>query len=410
MANLKHTSDEIGRTYEKAVEVLRACSRKQGFFASGLPGGYEAVWARDSMITSLGASLAKSEFRTTFRKSIELLFDNQAEMGQIPNCVGSWNEDRQSDVTFNSIDAPLWLIIGTYAYSKRFNDKAVITKYAKQIQRAFSWLRAQDPDNIGLIAQQPTNDWQDAFPHKYGYVLHDLALYYAVLKMLGEHHLAEILRSVVNGDSRKYSSLYDQRLGYYYPWGWKNHDRIREHEEWFDTAGNLIAIITGLADQRTSARILDFIEKNRINRPFPCKCIWPPIKPGDKEWHDYFELCDARQPLKYLNAGIWPFIGGLYVAALVKVGQNEKARQELLLLAEANLQVIKNPGHPQYMLELSKARHMDLGELKILRQKEFNEWLDGKTGKPKGEPYQGWSAGMYIYAYECVKKRRAIYF
>ena len=41
---------------------------------------------------------------------------------------------------------------------------------------------------------------------------------------------------------------------------------------------------------------------------------------------------------------------------------------------------------------------------------EFNEWLHGKTGKPLGEQYQGWSAGTYIYAYRCVKERRAIYF
>jgi glycogen debranching enzyme len=41
---------------------------------------------------------------------------------------------------------------------------------------------------------------------------------------------------------------------------------------------------------------------------------------------------------------------------------------------------------------------------------EFNEWLDGRTGQPKGEPYQGWSAGTYIYAYECVKRKKILFF
>ena len=47
---------------------------------------------------------------------------------------------------------------------------------------------------------------------------------------------------------------------------------------------------------------------------------------------------------------------------------------------------------------------------KLKGKYEFNEWLHGKTGQAKGEPYQGWTAGMYIYAYECVKQKKAIYF
>ena len=42
----------------------------------------------------------------------------------------------------------------------------------------------------------------------------------------------------------------------------------------------------------------------------------------------------------------------------------------------------------------------------------FYEWLHGITGVPDGgsNPYQGWSAGMYAFAYSCVKKRRVPYF
>jgi len=54
-----------------------------------------------------------------------------------------------------------------------------------------------------------------------------------------------------------------------------------------------------------------------------------------------------------------------------------------------------------------------LKKLKIRDLKEgyeFNEWLDGRTGEPKGEPYQAWSAGMFVYAYECVKRKKVLYF
>ena len=69
----------------------------------------------------------------------------------------------------------------------------------------------------------------------------------------------------------------------------------------------------------------------------------------------------------------------------MKVKQFEKAEQELERLALAN----------------KRGKKMEW---------EFNEWLDGIKGKPRGAPYQGWSAGMYLFASECVARRKVIYF
>jgi hypothetical protein len=32
----------------------------------------------------------------------------------------------------------------------------------------------------------------------------------------------------------------------------------------------------------------------------------------------------------------------------------------------------------------------------------FNEWHEGQTGRPMGVQHQAWSAGMYLFAAECV--------
>lgn len=376
--------------YDKAVEVLRACIRPQGFYASGLKGGYEATWARDSMTCALGASLIGVEFKEVFKNSLETLSKNQTELGLIPNCVGSYNEERQSDVTFNSIDAPQWYIIGHYVYAQAYNDKTLLRKYEKNIQAALLWLKYQDPNNDKLIVQQPTADWMDAFPHKYGRVMHTQALQYALLHLVGEGSLAEYIRHIINGETQKYLSLYDKKLGFYRPWAWKDHGGDRETEDWFDSGANLLAIITGLATPAIAKSILKHIDKEGINRPYACKNIWPPLQPGTPAWKPYFDRCDARTPLNYINAGIWPWTGGLYVAALVKVGQYKRAEQELEKLADGNMQKLQ-------------IRDMKEGY-------EFNEWLDGRTGEPKGEPYQAWSAGLYLYAYECVKQKKVLYF
>lgn len=376
--------DITDKAYDKAVEVLEHCAKPTGFYASGLPGGYEATWARDSMITSLGASLAGDQFKKTIKKSLELLAKNQSYLGQIPNCVGSYNTDRKSDVTFNSIDSSLWFAIGLLCYTVRFNDKGLFSKLKKNLSLALVWLSYQDPDEVRVLAQQPTMDWMDAFPHKYGYCINTQALYYGVLRMIGKHRQATHMQKVVNGEIEKYISLYDKKLGYYYPWAWKNHDGDREHEEWFDSLGNILAVITGLATPSIARKILDYIDKAKVNSPYACKAMWPPIKPGDKEWKSYFSKCDAREPYRYLNGGVWPFIGGFYIVALVKTKQYDKAEEELKKLAKGNMQQLD--GH------------------------EFNEWLDGRKGNPEGEPFQAWSAATYIFAYECVKNKQAIYF
>jgi hypothetical protein len=79
-----------------------------------------------------------------------------------------------------------------------------------------------------------------------------------------------------------------------------------------------------------------------------------------------------------LNGGIWPFIGGFYILALVKMKMYEEASSELDLLARANLK----------------------GNL-------FPEWLNPQTKDTHGE-LQAWSAGMYIWAYNSVKKKEVL--
>lgn len=422
----------IDQAYQKAIEVLKSCSREQGFYASGLPGGYEATWSRDSMISCLGACLVGNEFKKDFKNSLELLALNQSELGQIPNCVGSYNVDRRSVATFNTIDSTLWFIIGEYVFAEAYQDNSLLNRHKNSIVKAFVWLTYQDPNEDKLLAQQPTMDWQDAFPHKYGRTINTHALYYAVLNMIdkmpgvreaaakhlykkiieneaplenyykeenkeiSKHHFAsgeelgQYIKKIINGQAQKYLSLYNQDLGYYYPWSWKNHDGDLEHEEWFDSLGNILAIAGGLATPKIAGSILNFIDKENVNRPYPCKAIWPYIKPDDKEWHSYFSKCNARDPYNYLNAGIWPFIGGFYVATLVKMKQHGKAAQELALLAEG-------------VMQKTAIRSLK-GEY------EFNEWFHGKIGQPLGEPYQAWTAGAYIYGYECVKRKKVLFF
>jgi glycogen debranching enzyme len=149
---------------------------------------------------------------------------------------------------------------------------------------------------------------------------------------------------------------------------------FRAAGEWFDSLGNLLAILSGVADAQRSSTILDFIERQSLHI-WPLGSLTPVIRPGDPDWRDYYGTLNL--PHQYHNGGVWPFIGGFYVAALVKAGRQAAAEKALENLAALN----------------------DRGR--------FNEWHHGETGLPMGVTDQAWSAAMYVFAYECVRSRQA---
>lgn len=364
----------VQTAYEEAIEVLHKCATPHGFF--GAYPGYDAIWARDSMITSLGASLVKDNvFKKTYKQSIITLAKHQSELGQIPNAVDIFSK-RKPHVDFQSIDSTLWYIVGQYTYKERYKDNSLFKTYKDSIQKALTWIRYQDKGEDKMPEQLPTTDWQDAFPHKYGHTINTQAIYYRVLMLVGEKAKAKAFKRAVNllGGVKLWNGKF------YLPWRWKNHNKYQEKGNWFDSLGNLLAIVFDLANVNQAYSILSYIKREHIDQPYPIKAIYPPIRRGSKYWYDYFDDCEARTPYYYLNGGIWPFIGGFYIAALIKYKKFKNAQKQLVKLAEANMKLNGN----------------------------FSEWLHGKTGKPSPGGNQAWNAGMYILAYYSLKEKKCL--
>ena len=365
--------DIIEKGYEEAREVIRKNIFKNGFYASAGKNGYNAIWARDSMITSLGASLIEDDkFKEAFKQSLLTLAEAQSKRGQIPNAVDTFSE-RKPHIDFKSIDSTLWFIIGHYIYKERYKDNSLFKRHRGHLKSALIWLSYQDMGEGGMLEQLPTTDWQDAFPHKYGHVLSTQVMYYKVLNLLRAEKKSRKLKKKVNED--KEDGLWGG--DFYFSWRWKNHNKYKEIGEGFDSLGNLLAIVFDLADEKKSRKILSYIKSKKINLPYPVKSIYPPIKPGDKEWEEYFRDCEARVPYHYANAGIWPHIGGFYVLALIKIKRFREAENELKKLAEANL------------------------------NGNFPEWINPLTKKSYGD-FQAWNAGMYVLAYKSLKNKTCL--
>ncbi len=115
--------------------------------------------------------------------------------------------------------------------------------------------------------------------------------------------------------------------------------------------------------------------------------FFPFIKPGEPDWHSRYKK--FNMPGEYHNGGIWPFIVGFYITALVAAKKYQLAEEKLLVLTE----VVKSSN-----TKLNK-------KLKF----GFNEWLKAQNGKPKGQNWQTWSAALYLYAAKCVEERTTIW-
>jgi hypothetical protein len=392
----------VGAAYGQAVQVLRNCSHPAGLKASGRQYGHRQVWARDSMIALLGACLVEdAAVRAALLASMATLARHQAATGCIPNHV----DIETGRPNFRAYaDGGLWFAIGS----------AILEPRCGAIQRVLRWSEHQDVDGSGLMSIQEASDWQDLFPTRgkalYVNCLYAIALRKAAglaenrgMKRLAARYTARAgaVREALNrhlwyrGDGRmlrhishtfstenqRHDSLGRTRWApakrilvdarYYLPWV-----SFRQVGEWFDCLGNLLAILSGAADEERSGSILDFIEAHGLDRR-PMKAIYPPVYPGSPEWRDYYG--ELNLPHQYHNGGVWPFIGGFYIAALVKTGRHEQAAAALERLAQVNLDT------------------------------DFNEWLHGETGAPMGVAEQAWSAGMFLYAAECVARRQVLH-
>ena len=114
-------------------------------------------------------------------------------------------------------------------------------------------------------------------------------------------------------------------------------------------------------------------------------CLFPFVLPEHPDWRERDQW--YNRPGEYHNGGVWPFVCGFYVAACVATGRFRLARRKLTALTR-----LVKPWHENEA------------------QWGFNEWTKAQTGQPCGRDWQTWSAALYLYAAECVRKQRTPFF
>jgi hypothetical protein len=370
---------------QAALEVL--IHNSHGPF-DGLPRtaawGYPEPYTRDLMISAFGILASRDERLVgTLRRVLEVLADNQTARGHIPSLVNDPDDLGASDTT------PLFLI-ATHLFRTATGEEDFLEG---AVQKALSWMAYQSPDESGLIAQLPTSDWRDEqWVLGYGLFVNALAMMYCRLyRLKGQASISSAMINSLDWRTntpvrRIHEGLRVPGKPFYALWSYKHFANER-----FDLLGNSLAILSGIASQELAHQMIAWVEaecaKMRIEGELSVDlppCLIPYIYPGDEDWYTRMEV--FNQPGHYHNGGIWPFVCGFYIAALVAVGKHELAESKLAALTQG--------------IRTAHRAQVDYG---------FNEWLRAQDGSPQGQDWQTWSAAMYLYSSACVESKTAIF-
>ena len=347
--------------------------------------GYPEPYTRDLMFSIFGIAVSgNKKLLDSIRRVLETLAKNQSEHGHIPSLVHDSEDRGSSDTT------PLFLL-GAAIYRKLTGESEFLHE---AIEKALVWMEYQSPSDRYMVAQQPTSDWRDE-QWVLGYGLFVNTVIYSYLRMLGLNERAdqvqqEMSKFTITGGTihhHVHEGLVVKHKPYYAMWSYK----ILSSER-FDLLGNSLAILSGIASPTRANEMISWIEeecaamraKGDLVVDLPPN-FFPFVKPEDPEWNERY--AEYNNPGDYHNGGIWPFISGIYIAALVAAKKYTLAKEKLDVLTQ--------------FVKMARTDKAEFG---------FNEWIKAQDGKPMGQDWQTWSAALYLYAAKCVEDKCTPFF
>ncbi len=381
---------KIEKAYKIATNCLRRCYSKQGILAGREH--FSDCWARDSFFASFGACKLK-DF-SIVRKNLQLFLKHQTKDGQIPLRVGTYNlipkmlnlpskKEMKPRYTVDTLfpnnskatDCNSLFIIATTNYVRESKDKRFAKKNYDKIKRAILWNFTQDEDKDLLMEDSGLTTWDDR-TYKRGKVLYTNVLHFKALQDFS--FLANLNKD--KESKRKFKLLSGKvraKINKLF-WNGKFYVDLIEagkKQNYFSSAGNALAILW-VADKNKIKKIDDSIKRINLNDRFALKIVYPAY-PLSKIYLPNIFLGFAD----YHTHMVWPWITCLYSLGLANADR-KRAKQILERVASKIIE------------------YNDCYEVYEENGKPVSRWFY------KSEYPFAWFAGLFIYAFDLLYKRK----
>ena len=393
MRNAADDSSLLAECRARAIELLERNQTPAGVLAAARTAraeqrGYTAIFGRDAAICALGMAVSGNRrLERAAACGLETLAAYQAPNGQIPKFVAP--ERREADFWYlGCIDSTLWWLIALALLDQHFATKGarrLLHRYRREVALALQWLAAQEHQRFFLLQQNEASDWADIMPRS-GFVLYTNALWYRVKRLFGLQNL-DATRKSFNGLFHPFSAgLAEYRrarlLNDYALRRARNRDLLLSFVNFSffgeegDVFGNVLAVLSGALRSSAARRTIDALLANGVHEPYPVRAVVQPIRKQSALWRPYMARHRQNSAWQYHNGGVWPMVGGFWIAALSRSGRKRLARAELVKLARAC----------------------------ALDDWAFAEWLHGRTATPRGMPGQSWNAASFLLAQHIIAR------
>lgn len=354
---------------------------------------FRESWARDFGFATYGL-LALQKFRPV-KETLESFFWYQTPQGQLPvklqsmhvfnrfvhslfgreqSLEGSMNPKYKTGHGTVSLDGQALIVIAACNYVAATEDLDFARNHWETLQLSMQWLRQYTGAEDDFLHQPAFADWADSIA-RHGAVLYTNVVYWKALQEIA--NLASLLNFVNEANFYRRigqdikdaltSNLWRDHLGYFATS--KTLDNL-------SSAGNLLTIAWGLADEAQSHAILDALNAARMAIPVPTQAAFPPYPSSQIAIEN--RLAGVAH---YHTEGAWLWIGAWHLIALCRVGRGKEAQSLLERISRV-----------------------------ITSDQQVHE-VYGSDGKPmssfwyQSESPLTWNAAMLIYAFQEFERK-----
>lgn len=350
------------------------------------PQKHKQYWARDGFIASFGSCVRK-DFNHV-KKNLELFKKYQRGDGHIPARVEeNFHALTVLDIGIKRskpkalhrqtqpwasevVDSNPWYIISTCNYIEESGDTLWLKRNKGSLKKAADWL-VHRLDNKTLVTEGFIGNWSDAI-FKSGNVLYTNVLTWKALDWLGSLLKGELgrdyLRKAKEIREAIQDNFWDEKKGYFIDWISK---RSRKYKH-FASDGNLLAVFFDLAAEDQAKRIFKFIDTHNLNR-VPVQTIYPKLI-----WWN--SLLNKLIFPMYRPTNTFTWWGCVSAVSRLKINDFEGSLEDIIAISK----IILDHG---YCPEVVRPNGKEVSLFYWESEKQI-----------------AWTAGMFIYAYNEVKK------